>query len=141
MIVYHSHNLAAFAGNHIFYWAAQLFSVIVAPGSVSPGLNLRIKLASVVLLATGDLTPPTTAVDTPWEMEGYFTVRSIGPTGTVVANGKYDNGQTKGLLANAGTKTIDADASNEIHVSVEWAIANALNTVKVQQLIVKKYNG
>ena len=101
-------------------------------------LNFRIKLGAVVLLATGNLTPPTTAVDQPWEIDGDFTVRSIGATGTIMANGRYDNAQTKGLLANTGAKTIDTTVSNDINVSVEWAVANALNIATIQELTIEK---
>ena len=102
-------------------------------------LNLRILLGSVVLLASGDVAPPSSGSDVPWEIEGLFVVRSVGASGTIMATARYDNGQTSGLLANAAAIVVDTTTAADLQVSAQWGTASASNSIKVQNLFVEKY--
>ncbi len=110
-----------------------------AKGAASPvTLVLRIALGAVELLTTGALTPPSGATNVPWEMEGLLVVRSIGASGTIMATGRYDNGQSAGLLANAAAVTVDTTASADLQVTAQWGTADAANSLTVQNLTIEK---
>ncbi len=113
--------------------------VFIAKGVATPvTLALRIALGAVELLATGALTPPSGASNLPWEMEGLLVVRSIGASGTIMATGRYDNGQSAGLLANAAAVTVDTTASADLQVTGQWGTADPANSLTVQNLTIVK---
>ena len=104
-------------------------------------LNLRIKFGTSVLMATGAITQPSGASDLPFEIQGFFVVRTIGNPATLVSSGRYDNGQTAGLLAaqqptNLANTTID----NDIQASAEWGTASADNSITAQNIIIERYD-
>lgn len=101
-------------------------------------LNLRIKFGSVVLLSSGLVATPSSGSDVPWEIEGAFVVRSIGASGTVVATGDHDNGQTAGLLANSGTVTVDSTVAAVIQASAEWSVADPGNSITAQNIEIQR---
>ena len=112
----------------------------IAFGAISETLTLLLKLGSVTLISTGALTPTSGLTDKPWKMEGYFIVRSTGASGTVMASAEYDAVGSKGQLANAGTITIDDTTSAVYQVAAEWGVADAGNSVTVQNLVIEKVN-
>lgn len=142
MIVRHQSNRAAFAGNHRWYWPGQalLQSAWSATSVFNPAtLNLRFKMGAVVLLASGNVAIPSSGSNVPWEIEGMFIVRTVaGISAALMATGKYNNGQTSGLLANAATVAVDPTAAADLQVSAQWGTASASNTITVQNLTIEK---
>lgn len=104
-------------------------------------LNLRIKLDSVVLLATGDVAPPASgSSDIPWRMECVFICRRAGALGLVMATGSYDNGNSAGLLANTAAVSVDGTVAHDIEVSAQHGTADPGNIVTVQNITVEKFD-
>jgi len=99
-----------------------------------PTLRLRIKLGSTVVI-----DGPATIAGTveAWEIYGTIHVRSLGASGTVMANGYYNNGRNHGPLSNQGTTTIDTTAIQTVQVSAQWSVADALNTITLENIEVE----
>lgn len=143
MIIYHQNNRAAFAGNHRWMWPGQphFHSRVGSPGSATPSINLRITFGSTVLVATGALTPPSGASDVPFEIECMFVVRSIGAGTTVLmAAGRYDNGQSDGLLAptTESSPAPDSEVNNDLKATIEFGVASASNSATAQIVKITK---
>lgn len=110
----------------------------IAFGAISETLALLLKLGSVTLITTEDFTPTTGLTDQPWKMEGYFIVRSTGSSGTVMVSAEYEAAGSSGQLANTSTKTIDDTSSAVYQVAADWGVANAGNSITVQNLDIEK---
>lgn len=95
-------------------------------------LNLRLKLGGLVLIGTGDFTPPSGARNAPWMFEGEFVVRSTGTSGTGVAVGELDDGTNARLLGSDATLTVNTTKAANLAVSAQWAVADALNSITVR---------
>lgn len=140
MIIVHQDNIGAFAGNHQQWWPGQfMFQTRISKIiSAVQSLNLRIKIGSLVLVASGVVDQPTTGSDVPFVVEAEFVVRSIGASGKLSATGYYDNGQTRSLLANSGELTLDTTTPNDIAVSVQHGVASVSNIIKAQQIDIER---
>ena len=104
---------------------------------------LRIQFGDSVLLSSGAIAAPSSASDVPFEISGLLIVRSIGTaTTTLSASGRYDNGQTSGLLGPTTEVSGAADSTveNVVQATVQWGAASASNTITVQNILIEKYD-
>jgi len=113
--------------------------VFSAKAAATDTLNLRVIIGSTVMLATGALDYPTTAVNVPWKMRGVLVVRSLGSPADIEAHGNYDNGKTSGLLKHTDeiSPVLDTGIANEVKVSGQWGTANPLNDITAKIVNVK----
>lgn len=115
-------------------WALGFHSAVA-----NPNIQVRVYFGSTVVLDTGIVTSgnSTNAI---WEARGFVTVRSIGVSGTVAAQGFYMEGQGGPNLfgmVNTSTVTIDTTASQTINMTVQWGTASASNTITCTNHIIE----
>lgn len=116
---------------------------IIATGYISdtgtPTLNIRFKLGSTTICSTGAVALAGTISNNLWRVEVELTCRTVGATGTVIAQGKFEYdesthaGTTEGMVSTA-TTTIDTTATQAVNLTVEWGTANASNTITCTNL-------
>lgn len=119
-----------------------VFSTFLTPGNVT----VRIKLGGVTI-ATGTISNIlASATNSGFDFEAIVVCRTIGASGTVMANGiaTYETGTlARGTLSlnNAGaTSTIDTTANAAFDVTYQWATANASNTVTITTAAIEMLN-
>ena len=111
------------AGKTIRLTASGYFSTDLIPNT----LNIRFKLGSTTIVSTGAFTPSGSLSNQFWRVELFLTCRTTGATGTVIAQGVFqdiDTGITAGLNAypmlDTTTNTIDTTASQIVDLSADW---------------------
>lgn len=119
---------------------------LTAMGFVSttgtPTLNLRQKLGSTVITATGAVTTGSGLANALLSVSTLLTCRTVGASGTVIAAGQAGIGTVNaGLYPTSGTTvTIDTTASQAIGLTAEWGTASASNTLTVTNVAVERLN-
>jgi hypothetical protein len=109
----------------------------------TPTLNVRFKLGSTTICSTGAVALAGTISNNVWSVEIELTCRTVGASGTVIAQGlfKYDEsthaGTTEGM-ASTTTTTIDTTASQAVNVTVQWGSASPSNTMTCTNLTVER---
>lgn len=105
----------------------------------NPTLNIRVKLGSTTMVSTGAVALSAALSNADFSLEVLLTCRSIGASGTVVANGyfMYSNGTTLDMVTTTPT-TIDTTITEEVGVTVEWGTANAGNTLSSQIVVIEQ---
>ena len=102
--------------------ASGYYSTQVVPVT----LNIRIKLGSTTILATGDQTPGGAIANLHWTLEGRITVRTTGATGTVHAQSGWDHQATatgaplRWQMVNTATVTVDTTATASFDLTADW---------------------
>lgn len=110
------------AGKTIRLTAAGIFSTQLVPVA----LNIRFKLGSTVIIATGAQVPSGATTNRFWWVEVLLTCRTTGVTGTVIAQGSFFHGEATGLTAfswemvNVSVITLDTTASQIVDLSAQW---------------------
>lgn len=106
-------------------------------------ITLKMKYGSTTLFSTGGASSLSGSMtNEPWFLEGYITVRSVGATGTVIASGSTlfsgTSGSSSPLIGgNASVVTIDTTAATALQLSAQWNVANASNTITMQDFAVE----
>ena len=109
-------------------------------------LNIRFKLGSTEIIATGAQTPTGALSDEVWELEVVCTCRTTGATGTVIAQSIFFF--TDNLIADAWkmvdttTDTIDTTASQAIDITADWdgVGAQADDTLTCTNVVIETLN-
>lgn len=108
-------------------------------------LDMKVKLGSTVILDTGAIAVSAGMRYRGWILEGYITCRTVGSSGTVMAQGTFTlaistaNG-TYTDMENTAAITIDTTASQALTVTAQWQTANASNTITNSVGIVEVLN-
>lgn len=105
----------------------------------NPTITLRFKLGSTTI---GTVTGTGgNGSNDGFEFDGVLTCRTTGVSGTVQAQGKYQELHPSGLIeggGNASTTTIDTTASHSIAITFQWGTAAVGNTISLTNLIVER---
>ncbi len=99
-----------------------------------PTIDLKIKVGGSTVL---DTTAVTSNNDTnkAWQLEGWITCRTIGGTGTIIGQGRYEEISHAAFgMANTATTTIDTTAALAIAITVQFGTADPANTISATNL-------
>jgi hypothetical protein len=109
-----------------------LLSTAAVPGT----LDVKFKLGSTQIVATGAQTPTASLTTRYFEVDVLLTCRTTGATGTVIAQGLMTHmpaAQSAAAvlweLQNTATVTIDTTAAQTIDVTADWGTADAANSI------------
>ena len=122
------------AGKHIDISLFGIFSSVAAANGV---LTFRVKYAGATILTYA--TAAGTNTNSPFQLNINSTCRAIGSgtTGKIISWGEFTEGATpvtESSTRSAGALTdIDTTVKNTIDITVQYATANASNTITVQQ--------
>ena len=109
----------------------------VAPSTNSTDtLTIKLKIGTTVLVASAAID---VANDDTFVVDAYLIVRTIGATGTLVANGLIGLGvDTVGTTrVDSGSATIDTTGALTLALTATWSVASASNQVALQSFIVE----
>lgn len=96
---------------------------------LTPTLRFRVKIGSVTIVDSGAVATASGVANSLFFYECRISYRSIGATGTAMAQMLGWNGTVQIPVPNTGTSTTDTTAAQAINVTVEWGTANAANTI------------
>ena len=99
-------------------------------------LRIRVKSGSVLLADTGIVTMPA-CTNKHWDLQIYFTVRTLGAAGvaSIMSAGsltysKNASSAFEGIdFSDLNNTTFDTTASNTLNVTAQWGSNNAGNTI------------
>lgn len=122
---------------------------LLSDAAITPGtLLIKIKLGGVVIATTTAFTPVQNQTNSVWNLQAYVTVRSIGATGSVIANSMFVINDTLGItedvypMINLGPTIIDTTkAINDIDITATWGTASGSNFLTTSNFIVDNFNG
>ena len=103
----------------------------------NPTVTVRAKLGGVTIATLSGSS--NNGTDEAIRIEGIFTIRSIGASGTLMAQMFYQELQSNGLQvgsSNTTTSSIDTTASNTFDLTFEFSSADVNNAVTCTNLIV-----
>lgn len=98
-------------------------------------LNLKAKLGSTQIVATGAVAPVSSQTDSWWKVEVFLQCRTTGASGTIWGSGDYETDAaattTKFTLPmfNTAAITVDTTASQAVDLTATWGGANASDTI------------
>jgi len=95
-------------------------------------LSIRTKYAGTTILTTTTVSG-TIAEGTPFEITVYTTCRSIGATGTMQINSVFKIDGVTNVQDAKALVTIDTTVAQNTTVTAQWSVANASNTMTVNQ--------
>lgn len=110
--------------------------------AANPDITIRVKLGSTTILTTGAV-PSSADTDAQFDIEGMITARTIGASGTIMAQGHYEEDGTSPdtfQMTNTSTTTIDTTASQTLSITAQWSAASASNTISLTNLTVEVLN-
>lgn len=105
----------------------------------SPTLNLRVKLGSTTVCATGAHTHHN-ATNAYFEFEVMITCRTTGASGTVFGQGSFFDTADVVPMGNTATTTINTTTTQAITVTAQWSAASASNTISMTNMTVEVLN-
>lgn len=109
-----------------------IFSSVAGPNGVC---TIRIKCAGITLATFATVAQANT--NTPYRIEIEATCRAIGASGSIISFGEYTEGTTNTAETvtrySGATATLDTTTDNTLTVTMQWATANASNTLTQQQ--------
>lgn len=132
----------AVAGTLFRLKGGGIFSTLITPGN----LTIKIKLNSTIIASVVISNLLASASNNAFDFEGIIVCRSNGSSGTYVATGfiTYDTGVlirgTAALNNAGGAVTVDTTIGQTIDVTVQWATANASNTITTVVATVEPFN-
>lgn len=108
------------------------------PGAVS--LTIRSKFGSTVLRSTGAVALLGSSTNLGWVASGIIVLRTSGATGTVSTQLRLelDNAVSASdtvVIPSNGTVTIDTTTANTFQLSAEWSVADAGNTITLENFV------
>lgn len=106
-------------------WLSGTIDNIATSGT----LSLRLKYGTVQLESIVLASQAGAKVDSPFWIDGYFTCRTIGATGTAHGSFYQRNAFTSSTTSvqSTATVTIDTTATTSLKFTVQWATSNAGN--------------
>lgn len=104
----------------------------------TPTLNIRLKLGSTTIAATGAITLETGLANAILSVHALLTCRTVGGSGTVIASGTVSLGTKVFNLhpVSGAAVTIDTTASQVLSITAEWGTMDAANTLTVPESII-----
>ncbi len=94
-----------------------------------PTIRIRVKLGSTTVLDTGAVTS-NNDTNVAFNIEGCVTCRTIGASGTVFCQGKYEEISHAAFgMANTSTSTIDTTGTLAANITVLFGTADPANTI------------
>ena len=99
--------------------------------NASDSFTARIKVGGTTIGTINSVSKNVT--DVGFDIDFFFTIRSVGVTGTVFSHSTAIFDELAITDASTSTVTIDTTTSNNITVTIEWDSADADNTVTVSQ--------
>lgn len=111
--------------------------------TTAPTLNIRVKLGTTALVATGAQTTTISMTNREWRVEFQFICISTGAAGTVEAGGAFTR-FTSAIASvlwemsnTAVVPSINTTTAQTLQISAQFGTANAANTITMRQLIVE----
>lgn len=98
-------------------------------------LNIRAKLGATTIVATGDQTPGNSIADRAWRLTVLITCRTVGATGTVIANGIFERlegaaGAPVGWgMITTSAITVDTTGTLAANITADWGGTDAADTI------------
>ena len=114
---------------------ASLDGIISCVGSAT--IHVRVKTLTGVLLADTGVIALDTTTSKSWLLTTYFTIRTLGGTGTasVSSGGLFSYIKNSGtnfegyVLSNINNTTFDTTVDNTLVITVQWNTTNAGNSI------------
>jgi hypothetical protein len=108
-------------------------------------LTIRIKSDSVVLGTIGPITM-SQSTDKHFDLQLYFTIRSIGGTGvaSIMSGGQFNNSKDASFTfegadyTNINNTTFDTTISNTLDITAQWSSSDIANSIYTEILILNK---
>jgi len=125
------------AGKSFRIWARGVIS-----DTGTPTLRIRVKLGATTILDTTAVTLAGTLSNNEWEMNCLVTCRTVGVSGTVFAQGHFQEFPNNRLgMPNTTTSTIDTTASQVINITALWGTADPANTMTCTNVMIEGFDG
>lgn len=111
----------------------------------TPTLNVIVSLGGVAAFSTGAITTVTTASNRQFHFEGLITVRTVGASGTAIAQGEFTETLATGVslnypMVNTTTFAVDTTANLAFDVTATWGAASSSNTISLTNCIIEEVN-
>jgi hypothetical protein len=120
----------------------QIAGFGIVSSASNPNMRIRIKLGSTTILDTGNV-PSGNVTNASFIVDGIITCRTTGSSGTLMAQGYYEEVQgsgAKGSMANTTTTTINTTTSQALTITAQWSSASTSNTISLTNLLLKVLN-
>jgi hypothetical protein len=105
----------------------------------NPTVTIRFKLGTTTV---GTITGAGgNGTNDGFEFDGILTCRTTGASGTVQAQGKYQELHPAGLIeggGNTSTTTLDTTINNQLNITFQWGTASASNTISLTNFILER---
>lgn len=117
------------------------FGGYLSADAVTPGtLRLKLKFGSTIMADTGAVTLPAgIPVNTNFSSCVGFTARTVGASGTIIANNAVGFGQSLAGLGlgflNTTAVTVDTTATQVFTLTAQWGTADVDNTITLSNLV------
>jgi hypothetical protein len=109
----------------------------------TPTFNVRVKFGSTTILTTGTITFTGDIFNNEWQLEGDITCRTTGVSGTVAAQGVFEEEPTgscpsenSASMTNTSTVTVNTTTTQAITVTFQWGTSSLSNTITCTHLTV-----
>lgn len=110
----------------------RLIGIIQQTNAGSGVLRVRVKYAAATILTIATAAG-TIAAATPFEVRVYTACRTTGAAGTMQINGHLWIDGVANVPDSRATPTIDTTTAQNTTVTLQWTVANASNTISVDQ--------
>jgi hypothetical protein len=108
--------------------------------AATPTIRIRVKLGAVTVLDTGTVNSGN-STNALLSIDAWITCRTTGATGTVFAQGWYNERTASALntfpMANTTTSTIDTTGTLAADVTLQWGTASASDTATATNLVLE----
>lgn len=108
----------------------RVSAIGVHSASGNPSIRVRAYLSAAVVLDTG-LVSSGNSTNATWEMRGFITCYSVGGTGSVYAQGFYEEDistQSPFGMANTSPVTINTTTALTFNLTAQWGTASVGNS-------------
>lgn len=110
--------------------------------TLTPTLRWRVFIGSVAVADTTSKTTASTVTNVPWYLECDITVRAVGASGTVFAQGivTHNTGTVWTMSNSAVSSAIDFTATEAVDVKTTWNTGLAANTITGTNVTIEVMN-
>lgn len=95
----------------------------------TPNITIKVKLGSTVILTSGTVASISVAANSGFELTADIICRTVGGSGTVMAQGAFYYGPNRLQLPATATVTVDTTASQALDVTAQWGTNDPANTI------------
>jgi hypothetical protein len=120
----------------------QIAGFGIVSSASNPNMRIRVKLGSTTILDTGNV-PSGNVTNASFIVDGIITCRTTGSSGTLMAQGYYEEvhgSGAKGSMANTTTTTINTTTSQALTITAQWDSASTSNSFALTNLLLKVLN-